>query len=579
MKTFFRLTLIALTAATVILAVTGVSQPSRVASRAVLPGMRPISATEARVMYVATGSASQRAGLRVGDIVDITRKRLANFVFRRAGQQEELSVSRGGRRFQLRYHLDAQTARDPLDRSPAGFAVVIVGALAGLFVGLRGAARRDARVLSLFLLMSALGLTMAWQATIASTGAAAFIWQLLVNVTCYAYVNYALILLGTAFPAVPSRLRTALCRSAVPLAALFLVATVWEYAGYLNPAVPLSGVVFNYWALPAFCNLFIANIVVTSVCIAGCIAGLLHVDDEHRAQMHWMAAILIVTCVVWIVPTAVQMIDPLWNMPGTDWIVLLQDTPLLVLPYVILRHRLVDISVVVSRAAIFTTVSVVVVSTFILGEWGIGKLAENAVPGSDKSAVGQLLVLAIALAIGLSARTVHAQVDRRLNGVFFARRARAIANLHRFAEESDVVLKSSALLTLFHDTLSCNTDATYTAVYLRDGSTFVLNKASAGSLPNGIDEDDKCIVHMRRWQEPFESDRNGDMPFSEALFVPMMVRGSLVGFVVCGPKRERTHYAADEIEAVARAAQRATISYVLLSHPTITGTARLSVPT
>jgi len=52
---------------------------------------------------------------------------------------------------------------------------------------------------------------------------------------------------------------------------------------------------------------------------------------------------------------------------------------------------------------------------------------------------------------------------------------------------------------------------------------------------------------------------------SEALMLPMSIGGSLLGVIVCGPKRERTHYLAEEVEALSLVAHRVgTALYVLL---------------
>ena len=51
---------------------------------------------------------------------------------------------------------------------------------------------------------------------------------------------------------------------------------------------------------------------------------------------------------------------------------------------------------------------------------------------------------------------------------------------------------------------------------------------------------------------------------SEALLLPMTVRGALLGMLVCGPKRERTRYLGEEIDALALVAHRAGTAYELL---------------
>jgi GAF domain-containing protein len=180
------------------------------------------------------------------------------------------------------------------------------------------------------------------------------------------------------------------------------------------------------------------------------------------------------------------------------------------------------------------------------------------------------MLLVLALAIGLSAQRIHAQVDRRLNGVFFAKRARSLANLRRFSQETDVVVKGPSLLKLFYDTVVENTEATYAAIYLRDGGTFVLTHGSKHDLPQGLDEDDPAVVKLRRWNEAFENER-GSHPLSEALVIPMTVHGTLFGILVCGPKKERTHFAGEEVDVLAHAAHRTGIAHLFLSNQTLSG--------
>jgi GAF domain-containing protein len=77
---------------------------------------------------------------------------------------------------------------------------------------------------------------------------------------------------------------------------------------------------------------------------------------------------------------------------------------------------------------------------------------------------------------------------------------------------------------------------------------------------------------LRRWGEPFECD--GPIhPLRAALLVPMTARTHLVGFIVCGPKRDRTHYLPEEIETVTALAHRVGSAYGWL-----TMSAQASIP-
>lgn len=50
-------------------------------------------------------------------------------------------------------------------------------------------------------------------------------------------------------------------------------------------------------------------------------------------------------------------------------------------------------------------------------------------------------------------------------------------------------------------------------------------------------------------------------PLQGALLLPMTARAFLVGFIVCGPKSDRTHYLPEEIEALGALAHRTGSAY------------------
>ena len=526
------------------------------------------------VLQVKPRSNADRAGLRAGDVIDWDRGSAGDYLAANiptAGQKLTLPVVRGGRVERISVLETTAPDADEFDRSWIGSLVILVAVGASLLVGLRKSDRGDARFLAFFLLGSALYEVAGWCATVAGTPLTKTVWYGAQSLVLNAWVNYGIVVIATSFPPAASRLRSALRRTAVPFAVISFVDGALLIASSVTPHAPLAGIAIHHLPAMSFFDTLMLGVGSTSVAIAGCLAGLASVDDEHRAQMNWVAFAIILVSLTWFVPALAQLIAPDWTFPGKQWLQLFDNVPLLiVLPYVILRHRLIDISVAVSRTAVFATVSILVVSAFVLGEWLIGKAADAWLPQSQKGVAGQAVVLVVALAIGLSARSVHGLVERRLNAMFFARRARALSNLRRFAHETDVVTKGPALLTMFYDAVSANSDATYVAVYLRDGATFVLTRGSSPALPAGLDENDAAVVQLRRWSEPYESDA-GAHPLSESLVVPMTVHGTLFGMLVCGPKRERTHYAAEEIEVLAQAAHRTGIAYVFLSHQSVIG--------
>jgi GAF domain-containing protein len=572
MASLFRFVLIAFNLATLAFAVIGLTAPIR--QPASQFRSETVAGSRAVILTVVPGSAAQRAGLAAGDVIDNSETPSQLYFERRmarVGQHISLPIIHGNERRTISYTLD-KPIPNPLDRSWLGLAIVLIGVGTSLLVGLRRAERADGRLLSLFLAAVAQAIAGTWFLASCETPLSAWAWRAYGAFVVTTFLNYGLVILGTSFPPVASRFRSALRRTALPLAliaaGLFMAA---DFGTYFDPAAPFASIIVDHFPLAVFTGEIVADIIIPAITILGCLIGLARVDAEHRAQMNWVAAALVTTQGAWLVRTIALLIVPTHPIPGADWLGLFLNLPLLViLPYVILRHRLVDLSIVVSRAAIFASVSLIVVSAFIVGEWFIGNLAQRFVPGTGRDIAGQGMLLVLALAIGLSAQRIHGQVDRRLNGVFFAKRARSLANLRRFSQETDVVVKGQALLKLFYETVVANTEATYAAVYLRDGGTFVLTHGSKDDLPQGIDEDDPAVVKLRRWNEAFENER-GPHPLSEALVIPMTVHGTLFGILVCGPKKERTHFAGEEVDVLAHAAHRTGIAHLFLSNQMLSG--------
>jgi hypothetical protein len=74
---------------------------------------------------------------------------------------------------------------------------------------------------------------------------------------------------------------------------------------------------------------------------------------------------------------------------------------------------------------------------------------------------------------------------------------------------------------------------------------------------------DGVPLRLRRWQEAFEVGDDSDERL-HMLFVPMTVRGDLVGFLCCGPKPDRTAYLEDGTRALSLQAHHTAIATALL---------------
>ncbi len=515
------------------------------------------------VTRVYPGSPVDRAGLRPGDITAWSRtsaRTAFDSTFRRTGEAITFPVVRDGKVVQMRIVAAEYASVKPLEEGPLALFILIIFACTGVLVAWRGGARQVAAWLAIFLVGYALQMAFYWFSDVAVSTGLSFAGNLLGAASSWMN-TYMLLLFVAYFPPFTSAFRSIFRRIALPLVVAAALVQLWIYLADTYPPTQLfeiAGSASPNW----FQNL--VWIVISVLTLVAAIEGLQRADAEHRAQMRWVAGALVLSQSSWVIANLSLMIDPN-PKPWFAWISLFEDVPLLAIAYAILRHRLVDLSIVFSRAAAFGFVSIALVGLFIAGEWIAAQIVERGLGAAAASGwLGKAVPLFIALGVGLSARSIHGAVEKRLNVLFFSRREKSLAALRRLALEADVVTDKRSLLDLTYESVRDNIEGRYAAIYIATDGGYDRARTSEEHLPVRLDENDPAIVRMRRWNEPFEVDfcEHG---LSEALLLPMTVRGALLGVLVCGPKRERTHYLTDEFDALALVAHRAGTAYELLS--------------
>jgi hypothetical protein len=205
-------------------------------------------------------------------------------------------------------------------------------------------------------------------------------------------------------------------------------------------------------------------------------------------------------------------------------------TPM-VLTYVALNRRLLDIGFVLNRAAVFTIVSTTLIAAFVIVEWVANEWF------SANHATSAIVAMLVALALGFSIRYVHNFADRFVDRVLFHKRHEAEAALRRFAHEAGFITNRAALLDRAVATVKASTRA--------EASILVLDDA-----PAGIDDNDPALVALRAWRKPIDLELVGDSELHGQFAFPMVARGELIGALICGTKQDSEVYAPDESEAL-----------------------------
>lgn len=318
---------------------------------------------------------------------------------------------------------------------------------------------------------------------------------------------------------------------------------------------------------------FYALIASSTFWIVGIIDGTIAAEKSYRTRTLVSGSTLLLLSTVNISYALTALLG--WSASWETYLIWLQWASGFGVSYAVLRHKLLDLDVVISRAAIFSTVSLCLIASFVIAEWALATMLERAVGPEFGENARTALAAFVALCVGLSARGVHYVVERRLNRVFFAKRYRALADLRRFALETDAATDSSALLDLAINALRRDLAAEYVALYTGSPeSGYVAAGTSAASrLPLRLDQNEEIVLRLRRWGEPFVVESESH-PIAGAYVCPMMLRGALYGFAICGPKQDHSSYVPDERDAIASLAHRVGIAYEWLTRSASTSVSR-----
>jgi hypothetical protein len=324
--------------------------------------------------------------------------------------------------------------------------------------------------------------------------------------------------------------------------------------------IPQYTFIFTDGTAPAWMGPMSGNLsdVLYIVGVGILVARYLTANAQNRNRLQWVVAAFSVAylpflglILLWRDTNAIPS-DTLINL-SLAWQVLVP----IALAYTVLKHRLFDIRFIVSRTLVYAVMVSVSIAVLALVDWAFGKWLEQsrfAIPAE----------LGLALLLGASLTMLHRRIEHVLNSVIFRAQALALQGLRRFSHETDLIADSQRLLSQTYEALECRIECEYVAIYTEEGSSYALTTPHGGPAPTVLAGDDFAVLRLRRWHEAYECDEPRHV-FRSALLLPMTARGRLVGFVVCGPKRDRTHYLPEEVETLSGLAHRVGSAYALLT--------------
>lgn len=293
-----------------------------------------------------------------------------------------------------------------------------------------------------------------------------------------------------------------------------------------------------------------------AVGVAVMIWRLRHAPDADRAKLRWIFAAF---TIAWIPTVAIGVCERVAGiflpLPVDNLAFSVQVVAAIAVAYTVLKHRLFDIRFIISRATVFSVVSLILVGTFVLVEWLLTDWLRDASHASNMIAGACL-----ALALGLSVRMVHGRVDALMDRLFFRKRHENVSAIERFTDDAPFITDAAILVDRAVATLQRHTDA-----------DFVLLRESLGDWEN-----DPAVVRMRATHKPvdlntLETTLPGDLAF------PMSARGQVPGVLILGPRRTGETFAPDEIASIDRLARSVAGALDAMNVPTDSALRRIEM--
>lgn len=480
------------------------------------------------VQSVDKGYAADLAGLRVGDLIDMrTNTALERWQWFNgfptpiAGQTTTLSVTRGTSKL----HVSIVAKPWDLRRywafwlGPAGmFFVVLIAAL------IAWRAEPSAANLSLSATLLSIGAGMlAWTNNFALPWLGAYV--ALAILTLLMPVAVALWVLHASTFATPvSRVRrivAVLCYGVLAVICVCYAAeTIAMTTLWLNPA-GIYNFPIGLWALA---------VTLATACSALAIHSARGVE---RQRATWSLTALAAFFIINFAFTYLSNIASSYDVYAFENIVFNANffTLPLILAYVALSRRLIDVGFVLNRAAVFTLVSAIVIGSFMAIEWALGSWLTAATHLTSSA-----IALAIAMVLGLSLRFIHQYVDRFVDRVFFRKRHEDEAALRRFAHECSYITDAPTLAKRAVNTVTRHTSC--------ESVVIVYPKVD-------VDENDPALISLHAWGKPLDLHGVPESVIQGEYAFPMIARGTLVGALVCGRKANGESLAPDELDALA----------------------------
>lgn len=348
------------------------------------------------------------------------------------------------------------------------------------------------------------------------------------------------------------------------VAIIILVLLLWAY--------PYRHAMLEFFGTPLWGGinvvpvLLLATFALTGIAI---IVSYYQARGSDRQKIKWLVVALAISCVA-ILPVVlgrgVQRVSiPLWAQQ-LGAIILSVAVPLSVV-YATIHHRVFDIKFIISRALVYTGITLIVVAVFSLINLIVSKTLENVTLGlvADASA---------AIAIGIALNSLHTRLNHALDWIFFQEHNRARQRMLSLANKLPHAKSNNSVNRMLVAGPVEAFRLTSGAVFRRSDKERYIRQFAIGWSKTSYQElaiNDPLVRQLRdlgvltRMSKMSESKQTFfGLPTGEArpiLALPIMARHELLAFALYGAHENGADLDPDEVGSIGNLAVGAAVAY------------------
>lgn len=314
--------------------------------------------------------------------------------------------------------------------------------------------------------------------------------------------------------------------------------------------------------LDVFISLLIATLVVALFAL---VETFISARGTDRQRIRWVIlgfGIALVALIVTIIFPHPQSKIPYWLYAS---LLLINVVVPLTVAYAVIRHRVIDVSFVVSRALVYAILTTLLVGVFSVIDWFfIDKL--------KLARLGTIAEVGAAIGVGLWFNGLHKRVDLFIDATFFRQRRRAEVQLARNAAALSSATTARAVAQALVAEPVRTLSLASAALFRRGKDDAFVREKSEGWATSNIskldEQDDHLLMLVQTENGPLSLDdhpwRTQGVPSGPAqpvLALPIRVRTELTAIVFYGSHIHGEGLDPDEIKAIASLAPGAAAAY------------------